>query len=242
MSKSIEISEQLFKNAAKRLKNNLPQNVENFSYNQCLQLLSQSFFCKSFEEIKSTLFEENNVFYPVIIFHYGSESILTKNGHYVYQRCIGTDNEITEEQLYSMALSAASEHNSEVKDVYLPEILGDKLETDEVIELARMMGYFTYENTIFDLLETFNIKIIINGELCHYRLDGDYVNDMINEGYETLDDLYDHIVWHPEFTDIDGHKHELYITFKELCNASTTDQKEWIVESEGIEYIIEFFS
>ena len=51
----MKISEEHFKKSAKRLKSKLLTVGTELSYNQCLQMLSQSLYSKPYEEIKATL-------------------------------------------------------------------------------------------------------------------------------------------------------------------------------------------
>ena len=234
----MKISEEHFKKSAKRLKSKLLTVGTELSYNQCLQMLSQSLYSKPYEEIKATLFENTESDNFVVVLKYGSEKILTLNGEYVSQLNIGTEIEETENALFSTAESLAIQHGTSVKTVDIPEILGDEWDTHEVIDLAEKMGYFQHKTTIFDLLEDHDNHILINGSKNYYRMDGDFVDEMIN-CYD--DDPLGTIVWHPELFNSEGEKLEFYISFEELCNATTKDGKQWIINSVDPEPILVSF-
>ena len=230
---SITVSEKQFKSSAKRLKLLLDNQVsDKFSYNQCLQLLSQSLTDKPFEEIKATLFndkEQTHDIGSVVIFHYGSESILTSEGDYVKQLCIGSDDEITYNELFEVAQILANEKRTFIREFELPQILDDEWQIDDVIHLAETLGYFSFEKPLIETIEkTDNILIEVNGLrfLAPNNLNGDW-NDTI-EDTENFKD----VVWFLEYQDQDFNFYEFYLTLENIGNAkkisnSNIDDPQW---------------
>tara|TARA_B100000700_G_scaffold69353_2_gene76898 strand:- start:14265 stop:14999 length:735 start_codon:yes stop_codon:yes gene_type:complete len=228
---SITVSEKQFKNSAKRLKSLLEEKNNSFSYNQCLQLLSQSLTSKPFEEVKSTLFnEENNQdIGSVVIFSYGSESILTSNGEYIKQLCVGSDDEITYNELYEIAELLANEKRTHIREFELPEILDNEWQIDDVIHLADILGYFKYKTPLIEIIEEANnILIEVNGLkfLAPNNLNGDW--------YDTIEDTenFKDVVWFLEYQDQDFNFSEFYLTLQNIGNAkkisnTNIDDSQW---------------
>lgn len=232
---SLTISEKQFKNAAKRLREN---HLNDSTHAQSLQNLSQILFNKPFEEVKATLFNnENNS--PsdnkVFILSYGSEKILVENDSYITGLSIGTELAITEKQLFSMAESLAFTNNTTLREITLPEILNEEYEIHEIINLAKYMGYFSEFGSIFDKFESCNTPLLMNNST--FGLDGDWIEQL--ESLPLDEDPKEHVIWAAEIGE-PLTKFEIYISFQELCEATTQDGKTWILENENERFPITF--
>lgn len=241
---SITVSEKQFKSSAKRLKSLLDnQLTDKFSYNQCLQLLSQSLTDKPFEELKETLFNEKNKtttnFSTVVILHYGSEAILTVDGAFVKQLCVGSDMEISFYELYNVAKIMANEKNMTIREFNLPQISYDDWQIDDIINLAEKLGYFKYEKPLIDVIEdsqTIIFNNVFTGEfIAKNNLNGDWEQE-----FDDPEDLSD-VIWFLEHTTEDYRFFELYFTLKNIGNAVKIKGKnnQWLLkDDDGHEFTI----
>ena len=238
----IQLSEKQFKNSAKRLKD-IINNNSNISYNQALQHLSQALFQKPFEEIKSTMFNEDcseSAYDPVLILHYGSESILSYQGNFISQLNVGTPSEISLDLLISTAKSTADSNNTEIKQEFLPEILGEEWEVYDVINFAEKLGLFKYEKSILDCFES--ARVVSLNRNPTYTLDGDWedqLSDMIDSG----ENPFMHYIWSAEWVENDYTKREFYFSLANILDAlpQNNDFTEWkIKDDSGQTFLVSF--
>jgi len=125
-------------------------------------------------------------------------------------------------------LKYANSVNANIVLVELPLIINPELISfTSIIDLAKKMGYFKHDKTIFDLIED-SPKTFINGLSTTYILDGDWVERM-NEDYD-----YDTTIWTIDISK-GGNLYEFYFSFNELCNAQLIDQS-WFIEDTEISF------
>jgi hypothetical protein len=227
------LTTQKLKNSAKRLKKDLNNKGLSINYNETLQMQTQSLFCKPYEEVKETILKEKKekLSIPVYCLHYCSEIIVICNDHFITQLNLGTQSEISIDSLLSIAQNTASMNNSIVTNVHLPEILNEDWENEDVLLLAKKLGYTSDEQNIFIDLENHN-KIFINNIHCPYGLNGEWESEL--NGNEDGEDM---CVWYPEMQE-GFDLYEFYFSFKDLCNAKYKDGK-WIIEQNNQFIIIE---
>lgn len=227
-NKALILTEDKIKKSAKRLKNL----IENKNYNQCLQLISQSFFSKSFEEIKKTLLNDNSKKNQnkVFLIHYNNQILLTLNNLYI----LDLNSNISINDIYSEANKLAEDYSCLVNKIYLPLLFGDQVTSaDDILSLTKKMGYFDNKETIFDLLNKNNIKIFVNDIHCPYTISEDWHDKCFDEGEEAC-------IWFIEMQE--GFEYyEFFITFKELCNAYTEDYITWFIPYEKYTLKIDIF-
>ncbi len=232
IEKTLTLNIEKIKKAAHKYKEENPS----LTYTQALQKVSVILFDKPYEEIKKTLLDKQQEKNSVIIVEYGSESILTLNGEYVSQCCVGTDMEIPISKLESMAESLACANNTKYHRVFLPVVLKDSFETEDILSLAKYMGYFNEQN-IFDEIESSDTTIIVNDMLSPYKFDGDWENE-IADSVESDEDYRDFCLWHIE-TEKGYDKYEFFISFKELCEAKQINNNTWIINYENLDLKVE---
>ena len=175
IEKTLTLNTEKLKKAARKYKLEHPD----LTYGQCLQKVSVLLFDKTYEEIKSTLLDKMEEDNNVTIIHIGSEQILTLNGEYVSQLSIGTDMEMSEQSLYSMAQSLASTNNTQVSNFHLPYgILGEEWENEEAIALVGYMGGF--DVCLIDLVENMNTTVFLNGMYSPYKPNGDWESEIVD--------------------------------------------------------------
>lgn len=102
---------------------------------------------RQLEQIASILGQDPNQKNQVIILQYKYESILIKNGEYVTGNYPGTDLCVTDQQFLTQAQSLAITSDCALKVVILPHTLPEEYETEDIMVLARQMGYITSEET-----------------------------------------------------------------------------------------------
>ena len=242
------------KNLLKSLHTKLNIDKSKLSNNDLLQFMSQAFFDKPFEELRATLLSNElpakvvpkptiSDIPLVILAHYGSESVLIVKGEYQVSRAIGTDMEISAQEIRNQADNMARVLNSHVEQAYLPVILAEDWEYEDIVKLATDMGYGMVAETIFDLLENYDIKIFINGIHTGYQPNDQWKSEMASE-YDADDkdnDARDHMIWSPEIhTNQSDYFQEFYFSFNELCNATYT-KTGWIVPFHNTSVIVSFF-
>jgi hypothetical protein len=216
------------------------------SNNDLLQKISQALFSKSFEEIQKTIFTDNEIelnseidttilnhssAQKVIVLSYGAEKLLMINGElesatHIY---VGDEDEKTFKEILKEAEYEALERDClPFKEVTIPEILGDEWDYDDIIELANKMGYFKYENTLFDLIESPNY-IFINDQHSPFGLDNNWVKEIVSEHVCNYD-IGNSTIWHIEiFSDNSDDFNEYYFTFNDICNATLNKNKTWSI-------------
>lgn len=212
---------------------------------QAQQVLAVALYDKSYKEVseihlKSAVIELKNV----SILKYGNESILTLNGAYINATFPGTDLEISYDSLMSVAYSLASQFGTEVKEITLPDILASDYQTEDVIELAKKMGYCTLVPSIFECIEKAGngaSKVFIDGMYCKYGLNDDFVGDL-QSAADDGEDPFDVPVWTVDLSS-GSKEYEYFILFDDLCNAITKDGgKTWMLpQKEEKDIKIEFF-
>jgi hypothetical protein len=242
------------KQLLKALHSKLNIDKTTLSNNELLQLMSQAFFDKSFEELSTTLLVDTSEtavlikkllcdIPQVVLAYYGNETVLIVKGKYHVSRAIGTDMEIKLVDICNQADSMARTLGSKVDYVYLPEILPDEWEYDDIVKLAINMGYGVVKESIFDLLDNNDIQIFINGSRADSQLCGEWKSEMASE-YNASDDATDakeHLVWLPEVNANNNNPfNEFFFTFEDLCNAKYTKEG-WLVPHEKSSVIVTFY-
>jgi len=237
-------------------------NGKSFGLSKCRQIVSQSLFNKPYEEIKNTLLldDSSEPQHPVDMVHlleYGSEHILTVNGCYVVCTANGTDLQISHNDIEDRASALASDKNTSVNHVILPQVLcPEEWEYEEVVALAKTMGYFNPQGSIFEQFEKLDTEIFFGGRHCPYDINGDWMGEIENEAsdyYERVQDgdeyekdsYLDTVIWYPEliggYGGYDGN-YELYVTFRELCCANYLNDatNQWSIVTGSDMAIIDF--
>lgn len=241
---NIVLTEAQMKQAANRMKADIRVRLEegkSVSHAWLLESMSKGLFGKPFNEARSTLLaapvekrspgtRSNNVAPRVLLIDYGSETFLTLDGQYVTSTCPGTDMELSDSAIQRQAGTLANLHNTWGHRVELPELLNEDWEADDVIDLAKMLGYFRYARPLHELLDKGPL-VIFKGAAERWALDGGYVDvfqSYADEGQPWRDTFKQEIVWTPEF-EAGGDKYELYLTFDELGAAKEASPNVWVL-------------
>lgn len=240
-----ELTQEKFTKANKLLLKDLHSSLgidkSALSNNQLLQKLSQAFFSKPFEEIQKTIFNESNEVSDngvsrVFIFHYGGESILSVDGCFDISTCEpGADGhkKIEFNDLFSEAEKVAKKLNAfPFSEVTLPEILESDWIEEDVITLAKKIGYFKYQTTLFGLIDSNTTKNFIDGEYVPFSLDGEWEEKMIGEHEEYPEEkIGDCFIWSAEVgTNKSPDFKEYFFTFNDICNAVLRDDGSWLIK------------
>lgn len=237
--KSIELNEAALIATAESLAATFKQkDVKGAGKMRCLQALCQHFYSKPYEELQKTLFASNasssttnSPDCRVVLLRYTTEiAVLTLDGEFYTSSYSNTDTERDFEHMTQDAARLATLHKTEYRVVALPEALSEDDAQDEnnIIALAQYMHIFDYKETLFEQLMDDDIKILIDGSLCPYTLDGD-MNDHLQESIDE-DDVFDTCIWHAEFTDNQGVAREFFFSLEDIAKAKPcSNPKCWLV-------------
>jgi hypothetical protein len=216
------------------------------SNNQLLQKLSQAFFSKPFEEVQKTILSEKKELnliwdnvnrYKMFLISYDNELLLVINGEletgtYIH---VGDDKEQSHEKVTEIAQEKAKELNSFITKIKLPSILGDEWNYNEIVNLAEKMGYFKYQTTLFELIDSNTTKNFIDGEYVPFSLDGEWEEKMIGEHEEyPEDEIGECFIWNAEVgTNKSPDFKEYFFTFNDICNAVLCDDGSWLIKEDN---------
>lgn len=246
----IRISEANIKSVARTIRDLTRENASP-SYMQVLQSVCQGLWGKSYEEARATLMssrtnrsgtedgQKNDAFAPapaVHLLHYGSETILTVNGRYICGAFPGTDLECPVEILESEADLLAQAHGSGWRDIELPKLLDGEFETEDIIELARRLGYFRYWAPLFEILTQRGATgvLIDDGVVygAHPMRDADFELGFRDHVYEQGSDwrevMEGYVAVHWDFPDHGDLMPEIMLTLDDLGRAGD-DGHNWVV-------------
>lgn len=251
---NIALSEAQMKKAAGRMKGMIAARVNEgraVSHAWMLECLSHGFFGKPYGEVRTTLLnapdegvvstkKTGNVAPRVILIEYRSELILTVDGEYVTGSFPGTDLEIPKSAMRSQAENLAHLNDSVVGFVELPELLPDDWETDDILELADRLGYFTYKTPFHELIERDPLVVFKNSAV-RWGMDGDYLDNLKGEieAKPWRSVVSQEIAWSPEFQS-GADKYELYFSLQDLGRAKEVKPCHWVIRSEELDCTFEF--
>jgi hypothetical protein len=229
---------------------NISQNGKPVGLAHCQQLLCRSLFDKPYEEVLTLLARDERapVIASVYLLHYQQESLLATvdDGeftlHFIRDRGTASDIELPRADLNQCAARMAQERGCRLVEVDLPPILGDAWEFDDMLTLAKAMGYGPRDRSLLTELECAAGPVFIGNMHSPYGLNGDWrsevedIGDEFSEAQETgdySDDPRDHVIW---YTDIElgMERYEFYFTLRELMRAEPVpgDTNSWTVTQE----------
>ena len=240
---SVKVDNSQFKAMAKRFREQCSLRGIAMNNQSALQIVAHTLLGKPYEEIKATLLDTatpaEQAPYSVCVLHYGSESLLLLNGNYITGCYPGTDLEIPLRTLLDQGHTLAAQHNTVLKEVHLPAILAPDFETDDMIRLAERMGELKPHPSIFDCFEMVDSgkkTVLIDDNKGVYSLNGDYLGELetaaendgdylgeLETAAENDEDPFSVTVWMPEYYDNEGQFFEFFVSFAELCDATTND-------------------
>src|SRR5690554_724193 len=209
----IVMTEARMKKAAMRLRTAVQARLDDgkpLTHAWMLESLSRGFFGKPYGEVRSTLLspeQASPVAEPgaaapsVLLLSYGSEIVVTYKGEYVSARCPGSDMEQSVDALEELCETLARIHDAEIGRVDLPELLSDDWEMDDVVCLARTLGYFHYARPLHAILESFPL-VVFKSAAQRESLDGDGFDQVqmeVDSGTPWSNALREVAVWSPEF-------------------------------------------
>lgn len=234
MSITLEFTEDKMKAGTKRLLAELRLagvNVDNLNYNKALHVFSKAVLDKPYEEVKGAYLDKQTKpekdHRSVMILSCGSNDILVLDGLFEVATNPGTDLEIPYHALEAQAKGIARKLGVSVFEVTLPDILQEPESDEEWVELAREMGYFEPQGSIFDQFEVDHI--MVDGHSTEYRIDGDW-----RDALENSDDPENEVIWHVEAQEgVD--KYEFFFTFGELKRAQYQFKGSWVVPNASID-------
>lgn len=238
----LNITEKKLKDSSRIMRNMINTTESStIGHQQALQIMSQALFSKPYEEVKATLLsgkreksqdpsKNDELFVPILILKYGSKSILTSQGEIVVIRSPDSDADTSESGLREVANQQEILYRkpaNSYREVHLPEVLPTNCNVEDIINLAEAMGYFRYQKTIFDLMDTTDLKIFIEGRSCPYGLNGNYEGD-IQAAIENQESPLGQCIWYAE-CEQGGDLYEYFFTFGDLLAARSDDGRNWIV-------------
>ena len=163
------------------------------SHMQLLNAICDGLWGKHYEEAKATLMAANDVdnagqdhevVQPKVhLISYGDETILAVNGRYVLGDFPGTDLETPWETMAASAQELALQHECPVTEVDLPKILHEDYETEDIIDLARRLGYFRYHKPLFERL-LHGIAVSYEGKPTEIEFSLGFMEEQFWECYE----------------------------------------------------------
>lgn len=221
------------------------------SNNQLLQKISQALFSKPFEEVQKVIFaKETHIVVDTIpvsrifIFHYGGDAVLTVDGE-IEGTTFDNDEEMDFNNLFNHALLEANRLGAfPFEEVSLPTILECDWDSGDVVNLAKKMGYFTHNKTLFQLIDSSKMKILDDLYLS-FGLKDEWKTKIVSE-YDGESEIGKCNIWYIEVEDddIDENEHATYydFTFDDICGAVLSDGKWFINDSnrKNSEFIISF--
>lgn len=229
MSVTVHFTEEKMKSGTRRLLAELRQagvNIDALGYNKALHVFSKAVLDKPYEEIKGAFFDKTSKaekeHHSVFILACASNDILVLDGEYVMATNVGTDLEVPYSVLEAQAEALSKKYGVTFNKIVLPEVLFAPETDDEWVNLARDMGYFEAQGSIFDHLTEAD-QILVAGKHTPFRLDGDW--------FETLENSEDpdgEVIWHPEAEE-GWNKYEWFFTFGELKRAKYQGAGKWLV-------------
>ncbi len=163
------------------------------------QMLSQALFSVPYESLINQLNTATplpktlgeNAAPPVLIVHYGSDAIITVNG--VYTERLREQSADGVHQLEELATCLSEQFGvvyDDFNQVYLPELLGEEWEYNDVVLLAKVLGYFKHGIGIFDFLtETEGLRL--NGKRVDCPLPIDWMANVEREFEQARQDIDD---------------------------------------------------
>jgi hypothetical protein len=225
-----------------------------FGLSKSRQLAAQGLFGKPYEELKVTHLTD----YPVnaqsgvnkvLILVYAQGSVLAVNGKEVAWSVQGMSESTPYKKLLELSVTLATKCDALVQKFHVPEMLDKQnITPTKIVELAKKMGYFAYENTLFDLIEDSATTILIDNAFCQYSLNGDWEGEVAGVAEAYFESLrcdesgpqchpFDETIWYIEFAN-----HEYAISFRELCMATPVDEKGnvWTLHTDGYSITISF--
>jgi hypothetical protein len=214
------------------------------TYMGMLHILSVAAYGRPYEETLATVFAAPAVVTTssastgsVIMLCHGNERIIMIDDSYVASNHLGGDDEVSIEHMNGLAQQLAENSGYDIVECQVPQVLGENADEDAVIDLARKMGYFNQYGSIFNCFD--GAKIFIDNMHCPCGMKSDWLYTITAMDDEPFEDF---TVWYPEATDSDGNLYEYYVSFGELCNATTHDGKTWtVIDGGNYELRIEFF-
>lgn len=229
MSITVNFTEQKMKSGTRRLLaelRNAGVDIDALGYNKALHVFSKAVLDKPYEEVKGAFLDKKEApeqpHHFVMILSCGSNDLLVVDEVLEQATNAGTDLEIPYHALMAHAERFANKFSVKIQKVELPEVLSEPESDDEWVDLAREMGYFSPQGSIFDYLETAD-QIYVSGKHTPYRLDGDWFQKL--DGSESPDG---EVIWHPEAEE-GWDKYEWFFTFGELKGAKYQGKGQWLI-------------
>jgi hypothetical protein len=237
---------------AGRLESGRLESGRGVSYAWLLESLSDGLFGKPYGEVRSTLLaspveathgeeEGSNAAPQVMLLEHRNELILAVNEEYVTVSFPGTDMDLPLSVLRSQAETLAGLCGSTVGFVTLPELLGEAWETDDIIDLAASLGYFTYRTPLHEQIDQGPLVIFRNAAE-RWVLDGEYqeaIVGAVEDGKPWRDALRAEIVWSPTFQ-VGFDVFDLCFTLQDLGQAKEASPGVWVVHEEASGQDFEF--
>lgn len=229
MSVTVHFTEEKMKSGTRRLLAELRQagvNIDAMGYNKALHVFSKAVLDKPYEEVKGAFLdaadESNAARHFVMILSFGSNDILVVNEVCEGATDAGTDMEIPYRALEVQAKRFAKKFGVTVQKVSLPPVLNEAESDHEWVEVARAMGFFEPQGSIFDHLWEAD-QIFVSGKYTPFGLDSDW-----HETLENSENPDAQIIWYAEAEE-GFDKYEWFFTFGELKRAKYEGQGKWQV-------------
>lgn len=253
----ITLSQDKLRDGAQRLKTyfenkNVTRNGKPIGVNFCQQILTVGLLDRPFEAVSALLDAPSptpaiDTTADVLLLHYESETVIAYRTYYDHDalnyftcRSVGTDMEVSVDEIHRQAQALAGTRNTNVADIELPTILRDDWEYDDIISLATAMGYHKPSQTLLDALANTDKKIFIDGHHVDYGLSDEWFRELpdvaeslYDEGEPTLNDILAAVMaWMPEYTNDDLALYEYFFSVYDLINATPVPDCDntWLVE------------
>ena len=230
------LTEKKLKAAAKRLPQELTAagvDVTDLGYAKTLDILSKSLFGKPYTEVKATLLESESDVNPdavlpppvIVEIEHGSNIILAVDGEYITATNPGTDMEIPYHAISARSSEWAARYNVGVRDADLTGLCKFPDSDDEVVALAKKMGYFSPEGSIFEEIAEAEV-ILVDG---HANEIGLHLN--WKELVEHSNFPEGEVIWMTRTYPNGEYEPEIHLfTFEDLCSAKKQGDA-WIIEA-----------
>lgn len=241
---TLHIDDARLKEMAKRLRDELNRRGINTNHQSALQIISKAALGKPYEEIKALLESKNTsptCGLPVTLAYYAEDAVLFLGEEVI---AVSINDPIThdhdtpnlgKEELREKAKVLAQAQGTLLRTFHLPEVVEATLapaEQDDYVALCKKMGELKIHPSIFEcfaLVDSGEKKLLIDNGVSMYSLNGDWMGELQNEMDSDQPDPDNVCIWMPEYHNEDGF-HEYFISFGELCNATTYDEgRTWII-------------
>lgn len=159
----------------------------------------------------------------VALLYAGSDIIITLKGEYYGGSFAGTDLEVGRGEMWRQADALSRAMGLPLVECHVPvEDIRDR-ETEHVIARAKAMGVFTYDKTVFDLIDEEDVSAFIDGRHMPYALNSGWIEQVETEGPDAC-------IW---TSDNQDECSERFYSFTDLCQAKRQPDGSWLVPETG---------